>query len=224
MHEFQFFDRKQEVSVKTKQLPHWAQAGTLTFLTWRTADSLPRMLHDEITWQRAELLRNMGLRPQGDWKAAVEKLPAAERGRVHWAMFQIWDECLGRGAGACVLRRPELSVIVKESLRHFDEDRYFLTDFVIMPNQVHLLVAFPDEKALLAQCESWKRYTAREINKRLEREGEFWQIDQFDHLVRSEEQFEHYRRYIEANGRKAGLKEGEFRWFSKDLSLRKGGS
>ncbi len=61
-------------------------------------------------------------------------------------------------------------------------------------------------------------FHAREINKSLNREGEFWQVEQFDHLVRSEEQFWHYRRYIAENGPKAGLKPSEYRWFSKPAS------
>jgi putative transposase len=40
----QFFDRKQDFTVAWKTLPHWAQAGTVCFLTCRTADSLPEQL------------------------------------------------------------------------------------------------------------------------------------------------------------------------------------
>jgi hypothetical protein len=69
---------------------------------------------------------------------------------------------------------------------------------------------------MLEQCESWKRFTSREINRTLGQRGEFWQVEQFDHLVSSEEQFWHYRWYIEENGRKAGLRDGEYRWYSKD--------
>src|SRR2546423_1278241 len=66
-----------------------------------------------------------------------------------------WNDDLDACHGACVLRRPGLAAIVAESLRHFDGERYELTDFVIMPNHVHILVAFPDEESLLKQCESW---------------------------------------------------------------------
>jgi type I restriction enzyme R subunit len=86
-----------------------------------------------------------------------------------------------------------------------------------MPNHVHLLGAFPDEKAMLAQCHSWKRYTATQINRALERSGEFWQIDAFDHLVRSEDQFSHFRLYIADNARRAGLREGEYRHYSRSV-------
>jgi type I restriction enzyme R subunit len=217
MREFQFFDPGQVYSVVTRKLPHWSQPGTLVFITWRSADSLPRVLQDRLTRERELLLRQMGLDPRSDWRAALERLPAVERGRAKWRLFQLWDELLDGGAGACVLARPELSAIVEDSLLHFDADRYELTDSVVMPNHVHLLVAFPDESSLSTQCESWKRFTGREINRSLHRTGEFWQVEHFDHLVRSEDQFWHYRRYIAENGQKAGLAKGEYRWFSKNL-------
>jgi putative transposase len=125
---------------------------------------------------------------------------------------------LDLGAGACALRRPELASIFENSLLHFDEERYLVTDSIVMPNHVHVLATFPDEIALSAQCESWKRFTAREINRSLGLQGEFWQVEQFDHLVRSEEQFWYLRKYVEDNGRKAGLTEGDYRWFSKDVT------
>jgi hypothetical protein len=218
MRGFRFFDGGDEFAMRSRQLPHWAQAGTLVFITWRTADSLPRELQERLMRERGAVLGRMGLDPSGDWRGELAKLLPADRGRVKWALFQQWDDLLDSGAGACELGRPELAGLVKESLLHFDGERYVLTDCVVMPNHVHLLAAFPDERGMLAQCESWKRFTARAINQRLGREGAFWQVESFDHLVRSEEQFWHYRRYVAENGRKAGLKGGEYRWYSKDVS------
>src|SRR4051794_31279122 len=153
MQEFQFFDPAQELTIVTKQLRHWAQAGTLTFITWRTADSLPQTLQHKLTRERAELLSRFAVDPHGDWKPLVERLPAKQRGRLQWALFQMWDDLLDRGAGACELRRPELSAMVEKSLLHFDGERYLITDSVVMPNHVHLLAAFPDEHLMSDQCE-----------------------------------------------------------------------
>jgi type I restriction enzyme R subunit len=160
-------------------------------------------------------LSSFNLDPQGNWKSQLAGLPARDRGRVQWTLFAAWDEQLDRGAGACELAKPELSKIVEDSLLHFDGDRYVLTDAVVMPNHVHLLAAFRDEDTLLAQCTSWKRYTGRAIQAVFGRHGEFWQVEQFDHLVRSDEQFEHYRRYIATNPEKARLAPGTYRWYSK---------
>jgi type I restriction enzyme R subunit len=114
------------------------------------------------------------------------------------------------------LRRQELSKIVAESLLHFDGDRYELTDFVIMPNHVHLLVAFPDESSMLRQCDSWKHFMATKISAALARNGRFWQQDGFDHLVRSLEQFEHLRKYIAENPHRANLRPGEYVHWTKE--------
>ena len=86
-----------------------------------------------------------------------------------------------------------------------------------MPNHVHVLAAFPDEESMLKQCESWKHFTAMQINRQLGRKGRFWQQDGFDHLVRSERQFEHLRRYIAENPTRAGLQPGEYLHESKEL-------
>ena len=116
-----------------------------------------------------------------------------------------------------MLKRSELSEIVESSLHRFDGDCYELLDFIVMPNHVHLLAVFPEEHVMLSQCDSWKHYTAREINRKLMTRGRFWQPDAFDHLVRSEEHFKHLREYIAGNGTKAGLQPSEYRHYSKLL-------
>ena len=83
-----------------------------------------------------------------------------------------------------------------------------------MPDHVHVLVAFPDEAELLRQCESWKHFTAAKINRGLGRKGRFWQQDGFDHLIRSAEQFEFLRGYLQDNPSRAGLRAGEFVHYS----------
>jgi putative transposase len=186
---------------------------------------------ERLAKERVEVLGRFGVDSRGEPDVRVserrgygsrvsprrETLSPLDRAKLHWQLFKTWDGELDHGAGECVLARPELSKIVADALLHFDGDRYFLTDVVVMPNHVHVLVAFRDEEALLAQCEAWKRYTARQIQKALGRQGEFWQVEQFDHLVRSEEQFEYFRRYIAENPKKAALVESACRVYSKRL-------
>ncbi|MCC7423890.1 MAG: transposase [Planctomycetaceae bacterium] len=101
-----------------------------------------------------------------------------------------------------------------DALQHFDGRRYDMDSFVVMPNHVHLLVQFRPPTTLRGQTKSWLRFTALEINARLGRTGHFWQSEPFDHLVRSAEQFEYLRRYIEENPAKASLRAGEFIYWS----------
>jgi len=234
--DLQCFNRDRDYAVAWKRLPHWAQAGTVSFITWRTADSLPDDVADRLNRQRQELLRQHQLKQDGDWKSELAKLPPDVRGRLHGMLFAAWDDQLDSACGACLLRDPELSGIVMDSLLHFDSDRYVLTDAVVMPNHVHLLVAFRNEELLLTQCRSWKHFTATQINQRLRERselhglersrvplpgarGKFWQVEQFDHLVRSPADFEKYRRYIAENPVKARLPAGSYRYYSKAVEV-----
>jgi putative transposase len=226
--ETQFFDPDADYSVIERRLPHWTQARTVCFITWRTADSMPAAVVARWIAERDMILRAHGISAGGSlrdprtgkglWQSLLDSLPKPMRDRVKWLLTEKWDNYLDECHGDCVLRRPDLSKIVADSLLHFDKSRYELFDFVVMPNHVHLLAAFANEQGMLKQCESWKRYTAVQINRQLNRRGKFWQEDGFDHLVRSEEHFEHYRSYIEQNPLKCELRPEEYRLYSSKLS------
>jgi len=167
---------------------------------------------------RRKFLQKVGIDDAArDWRQCIQSLPPSTRVEFNRMFSDRWNDELDACHGACVLRRPEFAGIVADSLHHFDGDRYDLTDFVIMPNHVHLLVAFLTEDAMLAQCESWKHFTATRINRKLEREDRFWQQDGFDHLVRSTEEFEYLRGYIADNPQRAKLRGGEYIHYSKKL-------
>ncbi|MCY2994251.1 MAG: transposase [Planctomycetota bacterium] len=214
----QVFDPKQEVLVVHRRLPHWAQAGTICYITFRTDDSLPKPVMERWLRERNAFLRLHQIDPFAlGWRQRLEELDPKIKNAFDRDFSEKWHDNLDNCHGACVLRRPELGKIVAESLQKFDGERYELTDFIVMPNHAHVLAAFPDEKSMLAQCESWKHYTAGKINRALGQRRRFWQQDGFDHLVRSPEQFEYLRRYIADNSQKAKLRPGEFIHYSKAM-------
>jgi type I restriction enzyme R subunit len=209
------FDPQRDVRVLERRLPHWSQAGTICFITWRTWDSMPRKVLDGWLAERAALLRQHAVDPDDpQWQETLLRVAPKTAAIVRRAIAARWHEHLDACHGACVLRRPELAKTVGESLSHADGQRYDLYDYVVMPNHVHLLASFPDDEAMLAQCESWKHFTARRINQALARKGRIWQADGFDHLVRSEEQFEYLRDYIAQNPNRARLRPREFLHYS----------
>ncbi len=211
---FQFFDRDEEVLISQRCLPHWEQPGRTYFITFRTLDSIPESVLNRWRVERAAWLRRHGIDPgAGDWRDQIPRLSIAARREFHETFTNRWLEELDLCHGACVLKRPELSAIVANSLHHFDRDRYQLGDFVVMPNHVHVLVQFPSEGQLKSQGKSWRTYTARQINVALNQRGQFWQEEGFDHLVRSAEQFDYLREYIAENPRKARLTNGDFRYY-----------
>lgn len=125
------------------------------------------------------------------------------------------DNLLDAGAGACWLRRPRTASIVSETLRFFDGQRYNLGDYVIMPNHVHVLVTPARDTALERIMHSWKSYSAKEINKVLERSGQVWQHESFDHIVRNDYRLDRICRYIAENPTRANLKPGEYILYQK---------
>jgi type I restriction enzyme R subunit len=212
------FDPDAEYSVVERRLPHWSQAGTVCFITWRTDDSIPPPLLRQWHADRDHWLRRHDIDPKSvDWRDQLQKLDRIVRAEFAQTFSRRWHNHLDAGYGACVLKSPPISDIVAKSLLHFDGDHYEMCDFVVMPNHVHLLAAFVNEDSMLEQCESWKHYTARQINQQIKGEGRFWQQDGFDHLVRTIEHFEAFRRYIAANPTKARLKRREYRHYSKVL-------
>jgi putative transposase len=217
MPEIQFFDRDADFAITWRRLPHWSQPGTLTFITFRTRDSMPRPVVNAWVRERNRILDQHGIDPGGDWRASLNDLPKAAQMELRFLLTVRWDSHLDCSHGACVLRDSKLAKIVGDSLRMFDGDRYELTDFVVMPNHVHVLAAFESEEAMLSQVAGWKRFTATQINKALARRGHFWQEDQFDHLVRNGNQFESLRKYIADNGPKLGLPPDQHLHWSKEM-------
>jgi putative transposase len=212
------FDPDSEVFIVERKLPHWSQPGAMSFITWRTNDSMPRQVLDTWFEERARLLQSHGINPTApDWREKILRLGQQPARNVLDLLWNRWHDALDAGHGACALRQPDLAAIVAKSLQHFDKERYILLDFVVMSNHVHLIASFPDEQAMLPQSESWKHFTASHINRCLGIKGRFWQQDAFDHLIRSEEQFQYLRQYIANNPEKAGLRSGEFVHYSKAL-------
>ncbi len=206
----QFFDPEAEIAVTERRLPHWAQSGTVCFLTWRTADSMPKPVLERWKAERMRLLRQATIDPTGDLRAQIDQLPAAKATALRRELFYRWDDQLDEAHGACLLKRPDVRSLVAESIEYFKGDRYLLYGYVIMPNHIHILAAFDRADRMLKQMRSWKRFSAGKINALLNRSGPFWQRDGFDHLLRHESALIHYQDYIANNPAKACLREGEF--------------
>jgi len=59
--------------------------------------------------------------------------------------------------------------------------------------------------------QSWKSYTARRINKLFGLEGQLWQDESFDRIIRDEEHLWKCIQYIDRNPQMAQLGEGQYR-------------
>jgi REP element-mobilizing transposase RayT len=209
--DFNYFDPTEHIDITCGDLPHWQQSGATYFITFRTQDSLPKQAVE--MWRRERddwLARRTKDFSDKPWAEKLQQLSSKDRQAFNrWFRHQL-EEQLDKGHGACPLQFEEIAAVVSKSLKYFDGDRYQLGDFVVMPNHVHLLVCMSPRVKMLRQCYSWKRFMATEINRLLDHQGEFWQSESFDHLVRNLEHFQKFQKYIGQNPSKAGLAEGRY--------------
>ena len=83
-------------------------------------------------------------------------------------------------------------------------------DFIVMPNHVHVLMKPIPPFELEDILQAIKSYTANQINRIFGREGQFWQRESYDHIVRDFEQLDAFQKYIRANPGKAILPAGRY--------------
>lgn len=204
------FDPKAEFFIYEHCRPHWSQTGAVVFITFRTADSIPFEVVRRWDREKQQWMQQRAKGADGHWSTILATLSPKDRADFQRDFNRCREAYLDTCHGRCLLKRPELAKIVADSLLHFDHQRYRLGDFIVMPNHVHLLAAFPTSEAMRHQCDAWLHYTAFRINATIGEKGKFWQQEPFDHLVRSPEQYEYFRQYIADNPEKAALRAGEY--------------
>ncbi|MGD0596161.1 MAG: valine--tRNA ligase [Sedimentisphaerales bacterium] len=178
-------------------LPHWTQRGAIYAVTFRLADSLPANVLEQCRTESNKIIHNA--ESQGRELTSYEQ---QELIRLHSEKVESY---LDTGHGQCYLREPKIADLVANALKHFDSERYDLIAWAIMPNHVHAVVQPREGFDLPGILHSWKSYTANKANELLERTGEFWQSEYYDHLIRDEKDFAYQVNYIKENPAKAGL-------------------
>jgi REP element-mobilizing transposase RayT len=194
-----------EVKIRDRgRLPHWEKDDGTYFITFRLVDSLPKSVLDRIESERRAIITTAN--------QLHRDLSPDERRKIQRLSTPIIEQFLDNGAGACHLRNPAIAGDLANTLRHFDQKRYRLLAWCIMPNHVHVVVRlFPGEN-LADVVHSWKSFSAKRANKILEAHGAFWQREYYDHLVRGEEEFERAVRYVAENPAKANLQHWKWVW------------
>ncbi|HEY1170914.1 MAG TPA: primosomal protein N' [Verrucomicrobiae bacterium] len=192
-----FFDPKAEKGGHRGALPHWRQGAKLYFVTFRLEDSVAQQQLQ--VWQEEKTV----------WESFHPK-PWSEKTQAEYSrrFTSRMEDLLDAGYGSCALAESRVGEVVENALKHFDGDRYSLGDYVVMPNHVHVLLQPGDGVELSDILYSWKSFTAKEINRILNRKGMFWRDESFDHIVRSGAQWAKFKRYIQDNPVKARLKSG----------------
>ena len=182
-------------------LPHWEIETGIQGITFHLADSLPAAKIHEWTERLAHL-------PEGEATLRMRKLI---------------QDFLDRGHGECLLAKPEIGRMVEDALLYFNEQRYVLLAWCVMPNHVHSLPKMMKEWRMSSIVHSWRSFTSHEANRMLRRHGQFWQEEYHDRYIRDERHLENAVRYIEMNPVKAGLCQEPEDWpFSSAWRRKKG--
>jgi putative transposase len=138
-----------------------------------------------------------------------ERMQQVDRERRR--MFGKWDKALDSvQCGPFWSREDRIASLIASSLHYGDTREYTLEAFCIMPNHVHWVFT-PLEKSADAYypiakiMHAIKRHTAFHANSILGRRGDFWQHENYDHVVRDEQELNRIAMYVLNNPVAAGL-------------------
>jgi putative transposase len=197
-----------------RHLPHLHPREGAIFTTFRLANSIPNYIIDLINNEhqsRIDFLK----------KNVKEKILFKEKiYDINKKYFAKYDKFLDGSTNKSDFDINSIVAdIISQKIKSFDEIRYELLTYCIMPNHVHLLVYhFSDleinKTNLYGKGKNYsfsetlrliKGSTSREANKILNRSGSFWHHESYDHIVRNEKELNNIVNYILQNPVKAGL-------------------
>lgn len=223
--EFFTFDKDAELTVSARHLPHWFQTGVAIFVTFRTFDSIPKsalmqMKSEFEQWLNLQSLPASIVQAQFHMsperrKSELSQFSKDVQSRILRKFNALFHQTLDGCHGECVFKNPSNRQIVFDAMLFHDGLKYDLDCFVVMPNHVHAIVQFRDGFNLRLIGQSWMRYTARLINKNLGSQGNFWQTETFDHIIRSVDQLVYLRKYTESNASVAKLSSDQFTFWKR---------
>jgi len=203
------FNPEDDLLVKDRLRPRWSPEGSVVFVTLRTADSISEQVIRSWERDKESWLARRG-HTGAHWSTLVPSLPKAEQQLFLRVFNRSREDYLDTGEGQCWLNDAVVARIVHDAILEFDGQHYRVGNFVIMPNHLHLLVAFPNQSAIRPQLDAWRDTTAERARERNGNTGELWHPEPFYHVLRTVQQFEWLSRFIAENPRKAGLRSGEF--------------
>jgi REP element-mobilizing transposase RayT len=193
-----------EVHIRNRgRLPHWEKEEGLYFITFHLADSLPKSVIVKI----AERHRILATAQQNN----AHLLPEQKAQLDVYSHARI-EEYFDSGAGACPFVDQRIAGAMAAALRFWEERRYRLLAWCVMPNHVHVVVRLFPGQELARVVKAWKNFSAKAANHALGRRGQFWQREYYDRLIRNGNELSRAIRYIVENPAKAGLKNWTWVW------------
>ena len=198
-----FKDQTPICKEKWGHLPHWHQQGSTYSITFRLDDSLPQAVLLHYQKIKSDLQRLKENATAENNQSLIKDCNQRLREIYHHNI----EAALDKGTGSSWMKNPDIAKIVAETIQHFAGERYHLGAWCVMPNHVHMILQPIGDHTLPKILHSIKRHSALLANKALNREGNFWQKESYDHLIRDEDDFWNQTLYIERNSKTAGLKD-----------------
>ncbi|MCF7913163.1 MAG: transposase [Candidatus Cloacimonetes bacterium] len=191
------------VKKQGEYLPHWTLEHSIYHICFRLQDSLPQEIIRKWKFERIDIIESA--------KQKGRPLSLEESDRLRFLYSEKIDKYLDIGTGTCYIKNASVAQMISSALMYFNEQRYKLYAWCIMPNHVHAIVrAFNDDLDKIIH--SWKSYTANQANKILGRTGNFWHKDYYNHIIRNDKEFDYQINYVWLNAEKAGLRDWKFRY------------
>jgi len=191
-----------------RHLPHIQPPGAVIFITFRLLGSLPIGCIEQLKAQY-RLLSNIIHQGGKDTTSAIR-----ERGEL---LYRYDDALHFSNSGPHHLKNPVIARMICDIIHYHDRLLYDLFAYCVMSNHVHVLVqpkqiAEEEFVPLEKITHSIKSYSSGKANKILNRQGQFWEHESFDHYCRSEYEEKEISKYILNNPVKAGLLEHSAEW------------
>ncbi len=107
---------------------------------------------------------------------------------------------------------PNERTLIADAINYYNESRYWLHGFVVMDDHVHGVVRIAPQCSVQKTVQNWKSFTSHKLIKQGEREGQLWQQEYFDRIIRDASAIESILEYIKNNPSKRWPDIGHYEW------------
>ena len=104
-------------------------------------------------WRMRWEQENSEPRTESQWKELAQQITRRT---------EAW---LDEGFGESVFRSPDLAQLLADALLHFQNERYTVFCFAVMPNHCHVVVKPNDGYELENVLDSWKGFIGFQVNR-----------------------------------------------------------
>jgi len=172
------------------------------FITYRLFGSIPKPVIQKMKVGHEMAIREIDLEFSSDQNTDDGK---QKRQVANKRYFKKFDDFLDANVlnAPHWLMQPNVAKFELNNIQYYAQRYFELHTACIMSNHVHLLLTMkPNAPMLWKVMRDMKKYSSRHIKQMLDLQGQFWENESYDHVVRSTE-FERIFYYILNNPVKA---------------------